>query len=181
MVSGCLRRGVDYVHGAWTYGVINTSAGVEPRPFRAGDTLRTDYIAYLRSYPGHQSRNAIFGPPAAVVRDEYRAYREIYLRALDRCRPGVRASEIFDFIVAAFERQGWRYTQVLVGHSVGAWWHQQEPILARGRDTLLEEGAVIAVEPITERWYLQDMIVVRKNGPELLSDTFPTDEIFVIG
>jgi Xaa-Pro aminopeptidase len=115
------------------------------------------------------------------VRDEYRAYREIYLRALDRCRPGVRAAEIFDFIVGAFERRGCRYTQVLVGHSVGAWWHQQEPILARGRDTVLEEGAVIAVEPITERWYLQDMIVVRNNGPELLSDTFPTDEIFVIG
>jgi hypothetical protein len=40
---------------------------------------------------------------------------------------------------------------------------------------------VIAVEPITERWYLQDMVVVRSSGPELLSDTFPTDEIFVIG
>ena len=180
MVSACLRRGVDSVHGAWTYGVINTAAGGEPRAFQAGDVLRTDYIAYLRNYPGHQSRNAIFGPPPAAVRDEYRAYRDIYLAALDRCRPGVRASDIFDFIVAAFERQGWRYTQVLVGHSVGAWWHQQEPILARGRDTLLEDGAVIAVEPITERWYLQDMIVVRGNGAELLSDTFPTDEMFVI-
>jgi hypothetical protein len=62
----------------------------------------------------------------------------------------------------------------------GAWWHQQEPILARGRDTVLEEGMVLAVEPITERWYLQDMIVVRAAGPELLSDTFPTDELFVI-
>ena len=115
-----------------------------------------------------------------MQRQEYRTYRDVYLRTIEQCRPGARASDIFEFVVDAFHRQGWEYTQVLVGHSVGAWWHQQEPILARGRDAVLEEGMVLAVEPITERWYLQDMIVVRAAGPELLSDTFPTDELFVI-
>lgn len=180
MVSACLRRGVDSVHGAWTYGVINTSAEAEERAFRTGDIIRTDYIAYVRGYPGHQSRNAIFGAPDEATQREYRMYREIYLRTLERCRPGVMAGDIFEFVAGEFRKCGWEYTQVLVGHSVGAWWHQQEPILAHGRRTVLEENTVVAVELITERWYLQDLIVVRAGGPEVLSHTFPTETLFVI-
>jgi Xaa-Pro aminopeptidase len=181
IVSGCIRRGVDSVHGAWAYGVLNTSSDEDDVAFRVGDIIRSDYIAYLRGYPGHQSRNAVIGQPSDEHRREYRIYRDIYRRTIDRCVPGARAGDIFNFVVEEFRKSGWEYKQVLVGHSVGPWWHQQEPILASGKDTVLEEGMVLAVEPITERWYLQDMIVVRKTSPEWLSDRFPTDEMFVIG
>lgn len=181
IVSGCIRRGADSVHGAWAYGVLNTSTDEDDAAFRVGDIIRSDYIAYLRGYPGHQSRNAVLGKPSDEQRREYKIYRDIYRRTIDRCVPGARAGDIFEFVVDEFRRSGWEYKQVLVGHSVGPWWHQQEPILARGKDTVLEEGMVLAVEPITERWYLQDMIVVRKSGPEWLSGKFPTDEIFVVG
>jgi hypothetical protein len=44
---------------------------------------------------------------------------------------------------------------------------------------------VLAMEPHGtpghEALHLQDMIVVRRNGPELLSSKFATDELFVIG
>lgn len=181
IVSGCIRRGADSVHGAWAYGVLNTSTDEDDVAVRVGDIIRSDYIAYLRGYPGHQSRNAVIGKPSDEQRREYKIYRDIYRRTIDRCVPGARACDIFEFVVDEFRKNGWEYKQVLVGHSVGPWWHQQEPILARGKDTALEEGMVLAVEPITERWYLQDMIVVRKGGPQWLSDKFPTDEIFVVG
>jgi hypothetical protein len=39
---------------------------------------------------------------------------------------------------------------------------------------------VLAIEPHRGHWHIQDMIVVRKNGPKLLSDRFSTREMFVI-
>ena len=45
--------------------------GESDLPFRAGDFVRNDYVAYLRGYAGHQSRLAILGPPNA---DQQRGY-----------------------------------------------------------------------------------------------------------
>ena len=74
-----------------------------------------------------------------------------------------------------------RYATMLAGHSVGCWWHQQEPVIARGNPCRLEEGMVIAMEPHINHWHIQDMFIVRQGGPELLSDKFNTDEIFCCG
>jgi Xaa-Pro aminopeptidase len=73
------------------------------------------------------------------------------------------------------------YTSMLAGHSVGAWWHQQEPVISRGNPRRLEEGMVIAMEPHVDHWHIQDMFRVSANGPELISSKFPTDEIFACG
>jgi len=97
----------------------------------------------------------------------------------------VTAGGVYDFAVETFAKLGWQYTSILVGHSVGAWWHQQEPIVARGRNLTLEEGMVLALEPHGLNpgpgfLHLQDMAVVRRTGPELLSTKFSTNEMFVI-
>jgi Xaa-Pro aminopeptidase len=57
--------------------------------------------------------------------------------------------------------------------------------VARGRDLTLEEGMVLALEPHGLNpgpgfLHLQDMAVVRRTGPELLSSKFSTNEMFVI-
>ena len=46
---------------------------------------------------------------------------------------------------------------------------------------VLEEGMVIAMEPHVNHWHIQDMFVVRAQGPELISDKFKTDQIFDCG
>jgi Xaa-Pro aminopeptidase len=84
-------------------------------------------------------------------------------------------------VVEKFEAAGMAYKSMLAGHSVGAWWHQQEPVIARGNPRVLEEGMVIAMEPHVNHWHIQDMFVIRADGPELISDKFPTDEIFACG
>jgi len=70
---------------------------------------------------------------------------------------------------------------MLIGHSVGPWWHQQEPILRRKSDLLLEAGMVLALEPHVNSWHLQDLVLVTGAAPELLSPKFDTDEPFVAG
>jgi Xaa-Pro aminopeptidase len=186
LIASCLRRGAN-----WAHGILNSHrntipyAGESDELFLKGDVVRTDYVAYLDGYPGHQSRVAILGTPSAALREDYARYRETYEKIIDHCRPGVKAGQVYDFTVEAFGKLGWRYTSILVGHSVGAWWHQQEPIIARGRDLTLEDGVVLALEPHGLApgpgfLHLQDMVVVRPNGPELLSARFATNEMFVI-
>jgi Xaa-Pro aminopeptidase len=186
LIASCIRRGAN-----WAHGILNSNrntipyAGESDDPFLTGDVVRTDYVAYLDGYPGHQSRVAILGKPSAALRDDYARYREAYVKIMDHCRPGVTAGAVYDFTVGVFAKLGWRYTSILVGHSVGAWWHQQEPIIARGRDLVLEEGMVLALEPHgldpgPGFLHLQDMAVVKTNGPELLSAKFDTANMFVI-
>jgi Xaa-Pro aminopeptidase len=180
IIGGCLERGFN-----WAHGILNSSTNTIPYAgesdviFYAGDVMRTDYVAYLDGYPGHQSRNLIFGEPTQKQRDEYRSIRDIYRATIDKCRPGARVGDIYDFAVNAFTADGWKFESLLVGHGVGSWWHQQEPILRRGSDILLEEGMVLALEPHIGHWHIQDMVVLRKNGPELLSNKMSTDEPFI--
>jgi Xaa-Pro aminopeptidase len=182
IIASCIRRGAD-----WAHGILNSSAnavlygGEGDTRFRAGDIVRTDYVAYVRGYPGHQSRMAVLGPPTAEQERQYRLTRDIHHMTIDRCRAGVLASDIYNFVVAEYARHGVRYTASLVGHGVGAWFHQQEPILSRARKVPLEESMVLAVEPYRDYWHIQDMVVVRRAGPELLSSKFPTRELFVTG
>lgn len=181
IIAGCLERGCN-----WAHGILNSSANTIPYAgesdmvFEAGDVMRTDYVAYIDSYPGHQSRNLVFGEPSQTQRDEYRAIRDIYRATIDRCRPGARVGDIYDFTVGEFEAGGWNFESLLIGHGVGSWWHQQEPILRRGSDIVLEENMVLALEPHIGHWHIQDMFVLRADGPELLSDKMSTDEPFVV-
>lgn len=185
IVASCIRRGAN-----WAHGMLHSSrnlliyGGESGEVFQKGDVVRTDYVSYVDGYPGHQSRNAIIGKPTMDQQHEYNTVRDIYRMTIDRCRPGVRAGELFEFVVGEFKKRGWKFPEgggSLVGHGVGAWWHQQEPILRRGSDIPLEEGMVLAIEPpAKDYWHLQDMVVVRRGRPELISDTFPTEQMFII-
>lgn len=181
MVGSCMRDGAMFAHG-WMVCSRNTvhGGGQSDMPFRRGDVVRTDYVCYLDGYPGHQSRNAVLGTPTAEQRDAYRKLRDVYLALADYCRPGVTAGAIHRFVGERFAAHGWPFRSAQVGHSVGTWWHQQEPIFSREGTTPLEAGMVIALEPAAGEWITQDLFLVTENGAKLLSDKFNTDEVYVI-
>jgi len=178
----CLAHGSEFTHG-----ILNSErnivqyAGESDFAFAAGDAIRTDYVAYVKGYPGHQSRCAVVGQPSAEQRRQYAVIRDIYRAGNDMLLPGRSAGEVYQFVVERFADAGMTYTSMLAGHSVGAWWHQQEPVISRGNPRRLEEGMVIAMEPHVDHWHIQDMFRVSANGPELISSKFPTDEIFACG
>jgi Xaa-Pro aminopeptidase len=180
MIHECLKHGAG-----WAHGILNSDtntipyAGEGDTVFNKGDVIRTDYVGFWQGYPGHQSRNLVFGKLSPEQDYEYKTNRDIYLKTIDRCRPGVRAGDLFDFVLQEFQAVGWDYKTILIGHGVGAWWHQQEPILCRGSDHILEEGMVLALEPHKQHWHIQDMIVVRDGAPELISDKYPTEQPFI--
>jgi Xaa-Pro aminopeptidase len=182
LVAHCLAGGSEFTHG-----ILNSErntipyAGESDFAFAAADAIRTDYVAYVKGYPGHQSRCAVVGQPSAEQQRQYAVIRDIYRAANDQLVPGRAAGEVYQFVVERFAAIGVTYKSMLAGHSVGAWWHQQEPVISRDNPRQLEEGMVIAMEPHVDHWHIQDMFVIRANGPELISDKFPTDKIFACG
>jgi Xaa-Pro aminopeptidase len=114
------------------------------------------------------------------MRETYRKVRDVYGLLMERVRPGAVVGDLYDFVVAEFARRNLAYGSLLIGHSVGAWFHQQEPILRRGSPIRLETGMVLALEPYYESYHIQDLVAVEANGCRLLSDKFDTTEMFVI-
>ena len=182
VLAACTRRGAGYVHG-----ILNSSSnevmygGESDVAFRHGDFVRNDYVAYFQGCPGHQSRLAILGKPTAEQLGGYELTLEIHRKTIDRCRAGVTAGEIYEFAKGEFRKKGINYTASLVGHGMGPWFHQQEPVLRRNSSIVLEKGMILAVEPQRQHWHLQDLILVGDGPPHLLSDKFPTDQPFIIG
>jgi Xaa-Pro aminopeptidase len=181
MIAGCLARGAEFAHG-----ILNSErnpviyCGESEFAFARGDVVRTDYLAYLQGYPGHQSRNAVIGKPSTQQVSDYAKYHDIYLATADRLRPGIAVGELYDFVVQMFAKAGWTYAAGLVGHSIGPWWHQQEPIFCRGGRQLLEHGMVVALEPYLTHWHCQDVFLITQHAPQLLSPDFDTRQMLVI-
>lgn len=181
LIGACLARGAEFAHG-----IFNSHrnpviyCGESDFVLETGDIIRTDYLAYLNGYPGHQSRNAVLGPPTPQQADDYTRYYDLYRTTSEQLVPGVTAGEVYEGVVKQFARAGWDYKAGLVGHSVGPWWHQQEPIFRRGSRIPLQAGMVVAFEPYREHWHCQDLFRITDGAPELLSPDFDTSRMFVI-
>jgi Xaa-Pro aminopeptidase len=181
MMGACMQKGCGYVHG-----ILNSSSnmvmygGESDVRFRKGDFVRNDYVAYLRGYPGHQSRLAILGTPSDEQQRGYDLTLDVHRKTLEHCRAGVTAGEVYDLAFQEFKRKGIDYTASLVGHGMGPWFHQQEPVLRRGSKAVLEKGMILAVEPQRLHWHLQDIILVQDGAPKLISDKMSVDQPFVI-
>ena len=182
LIGACIKNGAGWAHGIFNSSRNNTLyCGEGDTVLERGDVICTDYVAYVDGYPGHQNRNAVIGAATQTQRDTYARYRELYLATIERCRTGVRVSDLFRETVASFAAKGWTYEAGLIGHSVGPWWHQQAPILTRTCEVVLETGMVLAIEPFVEYWHTQDLVLLTADGPEILSSTFDTSELMVIG
>jgi Xaa-Pro aminopeptidase len=182
IMATSLSKGFEWAHGILISDKNKVRYGGESDvALNRGDVIKTDYVAYLQSYPGHQSRAVIVGAPSTAQRDEYRDYRDMYRASIDRCRAGAKSGDLYDLVMKDFQKHGWEFKSSLIGHGVGPWWHQQEPILRPGSDVILEEGMVLALEPGKSPWKIQDMILVQKGAPILLSPNFNTDEPYVAG
>jgi len=182
IVQSCIRRGAQ-----WAHGILNSHrntvayGGEGATVFQPGDIIRNDYVAYVHGYPGHQSRTVVVGTPSAEQQRTYTVMRDIYRQTIEQCRVGVKASAIHAFAEQQFRQHGYADRVSLVGHSVGPWWHQQEPYIVPTCHQELETGMVLALEPHVGYWHLQDLIEITPDGPKLLSDGFNTDAMFVVG
>jgi Xaa-Pro aminopeptidase len=144
-----------------------------------GDAIRTDYVGYLQSYPGHQSRTVIVGEPRAQQKRDY-AINLKCIAASSTAAGRVRTCTTSGLDDGRVPQGGLARPPHADRPRRGCWWHQQEPILRRKSEHVLEEGMVLALEPHVNFWHVQDMILVQSGAPELLSPKFSTDQPFVV-
>lgn len=170
-----LRQGADdvpyLVGGAGQGGYADVISPPDDTPIRAGDVLMLDTGATWRGYYCDFDRNWAFGKASDAAR---RAYETLYRAtdaALEICRPGVRAIDL------------WRAMQLVIGQTgsdVGRYGHglgmqlTEPPSHIHFDDTVLREGMVITLEPsmVVEEGRImvhEENLVIRADGPELLS------------
>jgi Xaa-Pro aminopeptidase len=122
----------------------------------------------------------VLGKPSSEIATTYQKVREVYGLLIKNIRPGAVVGALYELVVREFERRNLKYGSLLIGHSVGPWFHQQEPIMRRDSKFVLEQDMVLALEPYYESYHIQDMVHVNKTGCQLISKKIATDELWVI-
>jgi len=125
-----------------------------PGPYRLkrGDIISIDVGVTLDGWVADAARTFPVGEIGPQAQNLLRATEESLHAGVEQCRPGNRMGDVSSAIQRVVEGAGLSVVRSLVGHGVGQSMHEdpQVPNYGKpGKGTLLEEGMVIAVEPMT--------------------------------
>ena len=146
------------------------------RPLRPGECVLMDLGAILDGYVSDMTRTVFLGRPSRKASRMYQAVWEAQKEAEETVRAGVECATVDRAARRVLDRYGYgRYFTHSTGHGVGREIHEL-PRIAKKQRAVLPERAVITVEPGV---YLpgfggvriEDVVVVRKTGAEILTQT----------
>ncbi|MHB8491021.1 MAG: type I methionyl aminopeptidase [Solirubrobacteraceae bacterium] len=125
-----------------------------PGPFRLskGDIISVDVGVTLDGWVSDAARTFAVGAIDQVAENIVSATERALYAGVDAAQPGNRVGDISHAVQEVCERAGLGVIRQLVGHGVGREMHEdpQVPNLGSpGKGLLLEEGMVIAIEPMT--------------------------------
>jgi methionyl aminopeptidase len=139
--SICASPGSMVVHGI-------------PGPYRLkdGDIISIDVGVTLDGWVADAARTFPVGKVSGQARKLLGATEESLHAGVARCLPGKRMGDVSSAIQEVAEGAGLSIVRSLVGHGVGRSMHEdpQVPNYGKaGKGPLLEEGMVLAIEPMT--------------------------------
>jgi methionyl aminopeptidase len=117
-----------------------------------GDIISIDVGVTLDGWVADAARTFPVGEIGPVEQNLLRATRESLFAGVERCRAGNRMGDVSHAIERVAEGAGLSIVRSLVGHGVGRSMHEdpQVPNYGRpGKGPRLEEGMVLAIEPMT--------------------------------
>lgn len=173
ITAKAVELGADSIHG-----ILQSSrnpvlyGGESDERMDESCIVRTDYVLYLDGYAANLSRPLHVGRPSSVIQREYGSYVDICRQAVALLRPGAVGGEVHRTIQQLFVSAGLSAGPPISGHGLGRWFHQQTPLLVAGSSDVLEAGMVIALEPISGHWHLQDEFLITDSEPIRISDRF---------
>jgi Xaa-Pro aminopeptidase len=129
-------------------------AGGGSRRLRPDEPIMVDLGSVLNGYHLDETRMFAIGSMPEKAGRASRAAVEIHDAVIAAARPGVTLAELFELATAMAARQGFGdaflgppgHQVSFIGHGIGVEL-VEPPIIARGRDTPLEAGMVLALEP----------------------------------
>jgi methionyl aminopeptidase len=121
-------------------------------PLARGDVISIDVGVVLDGWVADAARTFPVGPITPIAAKLLEATRDSLFAAVERCRAGNRLGDISNAVQTTVEAAGMSVVRTLVGHGIGQEMHEDPQIPnygPAGRGPLLEEGMVLAIEPMT--------------------------------
>lgn len=142
------------------------------RKLKSGDNILIDCGITHQRYCSDVTRNYVFGEAESNYLADYQSLLAIQEATLQKYQAGRKVAEIDQFCRDQMGDKAKFYTHSL-GHGVGLEIHEMPGISTRSSE-VLREHEVVTCEP---GWYfdgqygirIEDLIVIRKDGPEILS------------
>jgi Xaa-Pro aminopeptidase len=159
---------------------------------RVGDVVTVDFVRC--TYMGYNTcwyRNAVVGvKPSQKQKDKYNRMNDRLYKVLDAVKPGVTTAEVAK-LWESCEQKGFTSEEAAwcddMGHGIGLWLYEY-PIINRlwslDHPQTLEEGMTIAIEaldpvdPALGRIKVEEMVVVTRNGVEILN-AIPSKDMMI--
>jgi methionyl aminopeptidase len=125
-----------------------------PGPYRLadGDVISIDVGVTLDGWVSDAARTFPVGEVSSQAQNLLRVTRESLLVGIEQCRAGSRVGDISHAVQQVAERGGLSVVRSLVGHGVGRNMHEDPQVPnfgSAGKGPMLEEGMVLAIEPMT--------------------------------
>ena len=117
-----------------------------------GDLISIDIGVINDGWVADAARTFPVGAVTPVAEQLLEVTEESLMRAVEQCRPGNRLGDISHAVQSHVEANGFSVVRTLVGHGVGRSMHEDPQIPnfgPPGKGVRLEEGMVLAVEPMT--------------------------------
>jgi len=151
-----------------------------------GDPVLIDWGAQVDLYCSDATRVLFLGAPTRKWREVYAAVLEAQKLATEALAPGVAAKEVDAVARRVLAEAG--YGECFahgLGHGVGLKVHEKPGLGEKSEDTIAE-GMVVTVEPgvYIPGWggvRLEDTVVVRRDGPEILTSVPKSLEEAILG
>lgn len=124
-----------------------------PGPFKLkrGDILSVDIGVVLDGWVADAARTFPVGDVAPVADKLLEVTEGSLFQAVEQCRPGNRLGDVSHAVQEHVEGNGFSVVRSLVGHGIGRNMHEEPQIPnygPAGKGIVLEEGMVLAVEPM---------------------------------
>jgi methionyl aminopeptidase len=119
---------------------------------RRGDILSVDIGVVKDGWVADAARTFAVGEVSPVAAKLMEVTEGALFAAVEQCRPGNRLGDVSHAVQEHVEAHGFSIVRSLVGHGVGRDMHEepQVPNYGKpGKGPLLEEGMVLAIEPMT--------------------------------
>jgi methionyl aminopeptidase len=123
-----------------------------PYALERGDLISVDVGVVLDGWVADAARTFPVGPVTPVARKLLSVTERSLFAGVEQARPGNRLGDISHAIQQTVESEGLSIVRSLVGHGIGRNMHEDPQIPNfgdPGRGPALEEGMVLAIEPMT--------------------------------
>ncbi len=181
------RRGVEFPRMALGSGSRGADVNVKPstKKLQVGELVRFDVLGTYGNFNLDIARTATVGKASKEQNDTWARLYEVHRRSIDRIKPGASTKEIYlkfnEDMVKIMKVSG---SLNFLGHGLGITCHEP-PYFNVSSEEEIKPNMVMCIEPVflvpgVGGYHIEDCLVVRPEGVEVLSDINFASSLFEI-